>query len=57
MSRNNIATLGGRVSLVAIVGADAAAARLRQQLAAAGVAGDGLVRRCRTADDGKSAGG
>jgi D-beta-D-heptose 7-phosphate kinase/D-beta-D-heptose 1-phosphate adenosyltransferase len=39
---HNIAALGGRASLVGIVGADAAAARLRDQLAAAGVA-DHLV--------------
>jgi D-beta-D-heptose 7-phosphate kinase/D-beta-D-heptose 1-phosphate adenosyltransferase len=40
---HNIAALGGTPSLVAIVGADAAAGRLREQLAAAGVNGDGLV--------------
>jgi len=40
---HNIAALGGRVSLVALVGRDAAAGRLREQLAAAGIAGDGLV--------------
>jgi D-beta-D-heptose 7-phosphate kinase/D-beta-D-heptose 1-phosphate adenosyltransferase len=34
---HNIAALGGRASLVGIVGADTAAARLRDQLAAAGV--------------------
>jgi D-beta-D-heptose 7-phosphate kinase/D-beta-D-heptose 1-phosphate adenosyltransferase len=39
---HNIAVLGGRASLVGIVGADAAAARLRDQLAAASVA-DHLV--------------
>jgi D-beta-D-heptose 7-phosphate kinase/D-beta-D-heptose 1-phosphate adenosyltransferase len=40
---HNIATLGGRPSLVGLVGADDAAARLRDQLAAAGVNVDGLV--------------
>ncbi len=40
---HNIAALGGRASLVGIVGADAAAAQLREQLAAAGVSADGLV--------------
>jgi D-beta-D-heptose 7-phosphate kinase/D-beta-D-heptose 1-phosphate adenosyltransferase len=40
---HNVAALGGRVALVAIVGADAAAARLRSHLAAAGVPPDGLV--------------
>lgn len=40
---HNIAALGGRASLVGIVGADAAAAQLRAHLAAAGVGGDGLV--------------
>jgi rfaE bifunctional protein kinase chain/domain len=40
---HNIAALGGRVSLVAIVGVDAAAQRLRDQLSAAGVALTGLV--------------
>jgi rfaE bifunctional protein kinase chain/domain len=40
---HNIAALGGRAALVGIVGADAAAARLRQQLTAAGVAPDDLV--------------
>lgn len=40
---HNIAALGGRASLVGIVGADAAAAQLRAQLAAAGVGADGLV--------------
>jgi D-beta-D-heptose 7-phosphate kinase/D-beta-D-heptose 1-phosphate adenosyltransferase len=40
---HNIAALGGRVSLVAIVGVDAAAARLREQLSGAGVPGAGLV--------------
>jgi D-glycero-beta-D-manno-heptose-7-phosphate kinase len=40
---HNIAALGGTPSLVAIVGADAAAARLREQLEAAGVNGSGLV--------------
>src|SRR5207247_2683042 len=40
---HNIAALGGRASLVGIVGADAAGARLREQLAAAGLGADGLV--------------
>jgi D-glycero-beta-D-manno-heptose-7-phosphate kinase len=40
---HNIAALGGRPSLVGIVGADPAAARLRQQLVAVGVAADHLV--------------
>jgi D-glycero-beta-D-manno-heptose-7-phosphate kinase len=40
---HNIATLGGRTTLVGIVGEDTAAARLRQELAAAGIASDGLV--------------
>jgi D-glycero-beta-D-manno-heptose-7-phosphate kinase len=40
---HNIAALGGRVSLVALVGRDAAADRLREQLRAAGIAGDGLI--------------
>jgi len=40
---HNIAALGGKPSLVAVVGADAAAARLREHLAAAGVEIDGLV--------------
>jgi D-glycero-beta-D-manno-heptose-7-phosphate kinase len=40
---HNIAALGGRASLVAIVGADAAAQRLREQLAAAAIADAGLI--------------
>ena len=40
---HNIAALGGKVSLVGVVGADAAGARLREQLAADGVSADGLV--------------
>jgi D-beta-D-heptose 7-phosphate kinase/D-beta-D-heptose 1-phosphate adenosyltransferase len=40
---HNIAALGGRPSLVAIVGADAGAARLEDQLVAAGVELSGLV--------------
>jgi len=40
---HNILALGGRVSLVGIVGKDAAADRLRAELAAAGAAPDGLV--------------
>ena len=41
---HNIAALGGRVSLVGMVGADAAAAQLRAQLTAAGVAVTGSWR-------------
>jgi D-glycero-beta-D-manno-heptose-7-phosphate kinase len=40
---HNLAALGGRVSLIAVVGADDAAARLRRHLAAVDVADDGLV--------------
>ena len=40
---HNIAALGGRASLVGIVGVDAAADSLRAQLAAAGIGADGLV--------------
>jgi len=40
---HNIVTLGGRVSLVGIVGADAAAVRLSELLAAVGVESGGLV--------------
>jgi D-glycero-beta-D-manno-heptose-7-phosphate kinase len=40
---HNIAALGGRASLVGLVGVDAAANRLRAQLDAAGVSADGLV--------------
>src|SRR6267378_2739704 len=40
---NNIVALGGHVSLVGVVGADAAATRLRVQLTAAGVGVEGLV--------------
>jgi rfaE bifunctional protein kinase chain/domain len=40
---HNVAALGGRVSLVAIVGTDAPGQRLRQQLSVAGIAADGLV--------------
>jgi D-glycero-beta-D-manno-heptose-7-phosphate kinase len=40
---HNIAALGGRASLVAIVGVDAAAQRLREQLAAAAIADAGLI--------------
>ena len=40
---NNLAALGARVSLVGIVGADAAADRLREQLTASAVDADGLV--------------
>ena len=41
---NNIAALGGRAVLVGAVGADAAGERLTEQLAAAGIAVDGLVQ-------------
>jgi D-beta-D-heptose 7-phosphate kinase/D-beta-D-heptose 1-phosphate adenosyltransferase len=40
---HNIAALGGRPSLIGIVGVDSAAARLREQLTHAGVSTDGLV--------------
>jgi len=40
---HNIAALGGRASLVGIVGGDGAAARLREALAAAGIGAEGLV--------------
>ena len=40
---HNIAALGGTVSLVGVVGADAAGARLREQLAAAGFSAGVLV--------------
>jgi rfaE bifunctional protein kinase chain/domain len=40
---HNIAALGGRASLIGLVGSDAAAETLRAQLAAAGVSADGLV--------------
>jgi D-beta-D-heptose 7-phosphate kinase/D-beta-D-heptose 1-phosphate adenosyltransferase len=40
---HNIAALGGRASLVGIVGVDAAANSLRAQLDAAGVSGAGLI--------------
>ena len=40
---HNIAALGGRAALVGIVGVDAAADSVRRQLAAAGIAADGLV--------------
>jgi D-beta-D-heptose 7-phosphate kinase/D-beta-D-heptose 1-phosphate adenosyltransferase len=40
---HNIAALGGRVSLVGVVGADAAATQLREHLGAAGANADGLV--------------
>ena len=52
---HNIAALGGRPSLVGIVGADGAASRLREQLALAGVNVDGLVEDPRPADDRESA--
>jgi rfaE bifunctional protein kinase chain/domain len=40
---HNIAALGGRASLVGIVGVDATAGRLREALSAAGIGIDGLV--------------
>ncbi|MGE0448134.1 MAG: D-glycero-beta-D-manno-heptose-7-phosphate kinase [Vicinamibacterales bacterium] len=40
---HNLAALGARVSLIGVVGTDAAADRLREQLANAGIACDGLV--------------
>src|SRR6478672_2248556 len=40
---HNLAALGGRVTLVGMVGADAAADRLRTELAAAGLSSEGLV--------------
>jgi rfaE bifunctional protein kinase chain/domain len=40
---HNIAALGGRVSLVAVVGTDSPGQRLRQQLAVADIPADGLV--------------
>jgi rfaE bifunctional protein kinase chain/domain len=40
---HNIAVLGGRTTLIGLVGRDAAADRLRQQLQAAGIGVDGLV--------------
>src|SRR5262245_2901622 len=40
---HNLAALGGRVGLVGMVGTDAAAARIREQLMAVGVDADGLV--------------
>lgn len=48
---HNIVALGGAGLLVGVVGTDAAAARLRQELAAAGVSTEGLVEdpsRCTT---------
>lgn len=41
---NNVAALGGRASLVGLVGADTAGQRLSEQLAAAGVGVGGLIR-------------
>ena len=41
---HNIVALGGQPSLVGIVGTDAAAARLHEQFAAAGINADGLVQ-------------
>ena len=40
---HNLAALGAQVVLVGLVGSDAAAARLRGELAAAGIGADGLV--------------
>jgi D-beta-D-heptose 7-phosphate kinase/D-beta-D-heptose 1-phosphate adenosyltransferase len=40
---HNLVALGGRVSLVGVVGIDAAAARLREQLASAAIGLEGLV--------------
>jgi D-beta-D-heptose 7-phosphate kinase/D-beta-D-heptose 1-phosphate adenosyltransferase len=40
---HNIAALGGHVSLIGVVGIDAAALRLREQLAAVAIGVDGLV--------------
>ena len=40
---HNIAALGGRASLVGVVGEDAAAVRVRELLGAAGIEADGLV--------------
>jgi D-glycero-beta-D-manno-heptose-7-phosphate kinase len=40
---HNLAALGGRVSLVGVIGIDAAAARLRDQLESAAIGLDGLV--------------
>ena len=40
---NNIASLGGRASLVGVIGVDAAGARLREQLDVAGIDAGGLV--------------
>src|SRR6185295_242465 len=40
---HNLSAMGARVSLVGVVGADPAAARLREELDAAGIASDGLV--------------
>jgi D-glycero-beta-D-manno-heptose-7-phosphate kinase len=40
---HNIAVLGGKPSLVAVIGADEGAARLKSQLTAAGIELDGLV--------------
>jgi len=40
---HNLVTLGGHVSLVGVVGIDPASARLRDELAAAGISAEGLV--------------
>ncbi len=40
---HNLAALGGQVTLIGVVGRDGAAARLREQLTAAGLKADGLV--------------
>ena len=44
---HNLAALGAQVALVGLVGADAAAARLRSELAAAGIDAEGLVEHSR----------
>ena len=40
---HNLAALGARATLIGLVGADAAAAQLREQLSAAGLSSEGLV--------------
>src|SRR5262249_17744880 len=48
---HNVAALGGKVLLVALVGADDAAKRLKKQMWAAGISADGLIEdrdRCTT---------
>src|SRR5207247_2842038 len=41
---HNIVALGGRATLVCVIGADHAGVRLREQLAASGVGAEGLVQ-------------